>query len=151
MITIDDFKQISNDFSGVYGLFLNDDANLDIFIPKIKKYISNSAKNNNNLIYIGESQTIMRRIYANHMQGVGASALRGTLWAIFDKKKFMKHNISDTKDKIINDWLKENTYFKIFATNEHTQIETCLINKYNPILNGGSSKFKKEIEEYMFN
>ena len=44
MITIDDFKQISNDFSGVYGLFLDDDANLDIFIPKIKKYISNSAK-----------------------------------------------------------------------------------------------------------
>lgn len=36
-ITIEDFYQISNDFSGVYGLFLNDDANLDIFIPKIKE------------------------------------------------------------------------------------------------------------------
>lgn len=88
----------------------------------------------------------MRRIYANHMQGVGASALRNTLWEIFDKKYLIKHNISDTKDKIINNWLKENTYFKIFATNEHCQTETLLINKYNPILNGGSSKFKMYIE-----
>lgn len=151
-IKINDFKQMPDDFSGVYGLFLKDDANIDIFIPEIKEAIKISAKDNNNLIYIGESETVMRRIYANHLQGVGASALRNTLWEIFDKNNFSKQNTekNNGKEKFINEWLKGNTYFKTYATNEHCQTETYLIKKYNPILNGGSSKFKKEIEKHLF-
>ena len=146
-ITINDFTQTPDDYSGVYGLFLKEDANLDIFIPAIKEQIKISAKDNNNLIYIGESQTVMRRIYANHLQGIGASTLRETLWEIFAKNDFVTQNISGNKTTIINKWLKENTYFKTYTVNEHCQAEKFLISKYNPILNDGRRKFKIEIEK----
>ena len=142
-ITFDDFAQIFDDFSGVYALYLKNDTDLDIFIPTIKEQILLSAKKNDNLIYIGESRTIMRRIYANHLQGVGASTLRNTLFA------FMVKNVSSSKSVIINKWLKENTYFKIYKTNEHCQVEKFLISKFNPVLNEGRRKFKNEIEKYL--
>lgn len=141
-VTLEGFKQIDSDFSGVYGLFLKEDANLDVFIPKIKELIISSINNNNNnLIYIGESQSVFRRVYANHMKGIGASALRDTIWDIFVKKE----ELNETKTQIINKWLQENTYFKVYPTKEHRQLEKVLINKYHPILNGGIRQFKNKL------
>lgn len=147
-ISFDEFTQVSADYAGVYCLYLKDNANLDIFIPTIREQL---AKKQNNIIYIGSSKTIMRRIYANHLQGVGASTLRNTLLVFLAKNDFIIKNVSINKSAIISNWLKENTYFKIYQTSNFCQCEKDLIQKYQPILNNGRRKFKDELEKYSEN
>lgn len=136
-VKLEDFKIAPKDFEGVYALYLNEDVELNMFLPEVARLMQICIQENKP-IYIGESESVMRRIYANHLQGVGASTVRETIWELLDHKKLL-----DTGAKFdINDWLNKNTYFTTFQTKEHCALESILRAKYNPILNEGRKKLK---------
>ncbi len=140
-ITLDDFSTVPKDFSGVYALYLNKDAKLDIFIAEAAEQMEASIKENKP-VYIGSSEHVYRRIYANHLQGVGASTLRKTIYELCDHSKIFELNTTLKMNEIINNWLCENTYFKTCPTKEYCALEYMLIYKHNPVFNNGRKKFK---------
>ncbi len=152
MIDLDDFQIIDKDGEGVYLCYLKGRSSLDIFKKEIADKIWNYSEKINDLIYIGRSDTVYRRIYANHLQGVGASTLRETIskMSIYFNIDYI-NNLNLPKDiNIYSYWLDNYTYFKIYKVqnrNESQSIENSLIGKYDPIFNGGYDKVEKKLNK----
>ena len=125
--------------SGVYALYLDDYGLVDVFGEENAKRIS--QKMTNRLLYIGKAIHLSKRIEDSHLKRARTSTLRRTLASLLNMEFIPvsgKKGLTPENEKIISDWLNENTYFRILETSteaEAKKIEEELIKQYQPPFN----------------
>ena len=137
---LENFKNYyKTESSGVYALYLKDNGNLNIFSANCVEVIK--SKMLNNILYIGKATHLSKRIEDSHLKRARTSTLRRTLASLLNMELIPvsgKKGLTPENEKIISDWLNNNTYFRILETPtvaEAEKIEEELIKQYQPPFN----------------
>ena len=125
--------------SGVYALYLKENGSLEIFPNNCVEIIKSKMKNN--LLYIGKASNLSKRIENSHLKRARTATLRRTIAGLLNMEFIPvsgKKGLTQENEKIITDWLTNNTYFRILETStvaEAEKIEEELIKQYQPPFN----------------
>lgn len=125
--------------SGVYALYLDDYGLIDLFGKENANIIA--SKMTNRLLYIGKASHLSSRIEDSHLKRARTSTLRRALAGLLNMELIPvsgKKGLTQENEKIITDWLTNNTYFRILETStvqEAEKIEKDLIRQYQPPFN----------------
>ena len=137
---LENFKNYhKTESSGVYALYLDDNGAVDLFGEENAAIIK--TKMTNRLLYIGKATHLSKRIEDSHLKRARTSTLRRTLANLLNMEFIPvsgKKGLTTENEKIITDWLVNNTYFKILETPTITdaeKIEDELIRQYQPPFN----------------
>lgn len=122
--------------SGVYALYLENIQGLKIFKDEVAIRIKNRL--HNNLLYIGMSSNLYRRIENQHLRRTPNSTLRRTIAQLLNMELINRKLPNLDNDLLITNWLKRNTYFMIYETGskqETVTLEKKLIDDLQPPFN----------------